>query len=137
MSDKTFDPNDPRLTAFVLGELNDAERLEFAQQIDRCPKTRTAVDEIRETVGELTDALAQETTPALTEAQRTAITTTDPLAASQPTNQTTTTRRRHRDSITAILAGLTVVAAAVFLLILPPFHKKSPNDANSALLTSD
>ena len=40
----TFDPNDPRLTAYVLGELEPAERAEVEAMLNDSPGASQAVD---------------------------------------------------------------------------------------------
>ena len=56
----TCDPNDPRLTAFVLGELDPAERAAVETMLGESAECRQAVDEIRMTVGWLTSQLHDE-----------------------------------------------------------------------------
>ncbi len=55
----TFDPNDPRLTAFALGELAEAERTEFEQLCETDPEVDRQVREI-ERVGTLLNAALQD-----------------------------------------------------------------------------
>ena len=50
--------DDPRLTAFVLGELDANEASQIQDAIDASPKLQTFVEEIRETVGMLHDQYA-------------------------------------------------------------------------------
>ena len=45
-----IDTNDPKLTAYVLGELLDGERAEVEAELEQSAELRRAVDEIRETV---------------------------------------------------------------------------------------
>jgi Ca-activated chloride channel family protein len=56
----TLDPNDPRLTAFVLGELDPADCEEVESLLKESDEDRRAVDEIRLTVGWLTRELRLE-----------------------------------------------------------------------------
>ena len=56
----TFDPNDPRLTAFVLGELDPDESAAVETMLGESAECRQAVEEIRQTVGWLTSRLHQE-----------------------------------------------------------------------------
>src|SRR5579883_2346072 len=56
----TFDPNDPRLTAYVLDETDPVERLEIEAMLADSPEGRQAVEEIRRTVGWLTEQLREE-----------------------------------------------------------------------------
>ena len=63
MNDKIDDndfSDDPKLTAFVLGELSVEESAEVERAIDRSPELATAVAEIRATVGTLQDMFAGE-----------------------------------------------------------------------------
>ena len=56
----TFDPNDPRLTAYVLGELDPSERPTIEAMLETSPEGRQAVEEIRRTIGWLTEHLREE-----------------------------------------------------------------------------
>ena len=56
----TFDPNDPRLTAYALGELHGDELAEFEQLLAESSAARDAFAEIRETTGWLRSELAAE-----------------------------------------------------------------------------
>lgn len=56
----TFDPNDPRLTTYVLGELDPAEFSEIEALLQSSADARQAVDEIRRTVGWLSDEFHRE-----------------------------------------------------------------------------
>ena len=53
----TCDPDDPRLTAFVLGELEPTEHAAIETMLGESADCRQAVDEIRLTVGWLTSQL--------------------------------------------------------------------------------
>lgn len=55
-----FNQDDPRLTAYALGEMEPAERAEFEQWLQQHPEARKAVDEIRATATLLGDVLAEE-----------------------------------------------------------------------------
>src|SRR5262245_33806432 len=56
----TFDPNDPRLTAYLLGELDPADRAEIESMLEDSPEGRQAAEEIRLTVGWLSEQLHAE-----------------------------------------------------------------------------
>ncbi len=56
----TCDPNDPRLTAFVLGELDSAEHAAVETMLGESADCRQTVEEIRMTVGWLTSRLHDE-----------------------------------------------------------------------------
>ena len=56
----TFDPDDPSLTAYALGELDPSEHAAIETMIDECPECRQAVEEIRKTVAMLSQQLKEE-----------------------------------------------------------------------------
>ncbi len=55
-----FDPNDPRLTAYALGELDPLEQDELHQLLDESEEARNSVAEIRQTAAWLADELRRE-----------------------------------------------------------------------------
>ncbi len=69
----TINPDDPKLTAYVLGELDEKERAEVEAQLAGSAELRRAVDEIRKTTELLTKELESEPAIALSAAQRLAI----------------------------------------------------------------
>ena len=58
-----LDPDDPRLTAYALGELEGAEAAQVAAAVAADPSLQTVVEEIHATAGRLTDALEAEPVP--------------------------------------------------------------------------
>jgi Ca-activated chloride channel family protein len=68
-----IDQNDPRLTAYALGELPEAERAEFEARLAQDPAARQLVDELRAAAETYSDALLAEPAPALLPEQRAAI----------------------------------------------------------------
>lgn len=58
-----LDPNDPRLTAYALGELDEQERATIDAQLTDNESARRTVDEIRQTAGVLTKELQAEECP--------------------------------------------------------------------------
>ena len=68
-----IDPNDPRLTAYVLGELDAAEREAIEKQLAECEKSREYVEQLRATTQMLAKELAGEPAPALSVEQRQAV----------------------------------------------------------------
>jgi len=66
----TIDLNDPRLTAYALGELNETERREVEAALAESPGARAAVAEIRETAESLSSALRSEPMPRLAALER-------------------------------------------------------------------
>ena len=69
----TMQPDDPKLTAYALGELDDNEWDEVDTQVRKSEVLRQAVDEIRATADRLTDELASEPPLTMTDAQREAV----------------------------------------------------------------
>ncbi|TWU42450.1 YfbK domain-containing protein [Novipirellula artificiosorum] len=57
--------NDPRITAYVLGELDEAERTSFEQEVESTPALADAIAEARELTGKLGTLYAAESTPPL------------------------------------------------------------------------
>src|SRR5262245_26014528 len=73
MSDTELQADDPRVTAYALGELDPTERATVERLLADSPEAQNAVREIRELAGLLATELQHEPAPALTVAQRTAI----------------------------------------------------------------
>jgi secreted protein with Ig-like and vWFA domain len=69
MNDTNFSltPDDPRLTAFALGELEGDERAHVAAAIAGNPALQSVVDDIRATAAQLESVLAAESAPAQSE----------------------------------------------------------------------
>jgi Ca-activated chloride channel family protein len=65
-----YDPDDPRLTAFVLGELDEDERAVTEALLKESVEARKAVEEIRSTVSALKGELDRENAPQLAPDQR-------------------------------------------------------------------
>ena len=80
-----FDPDDTRLTAFALGELDDADRAAVEAEIADCAESRKYIEEVRETARLLTEQFHAEPAPGLTPEQRRAIEVVlEPAAAVLP-----------------------------------------------------
>jgi hypothetical protein len=63
MMQNTILPDDPRLTAYALDEMEPVERAEFEKQLQQDAAARRTVAEIRATIASLSDALADEALP--------------------------------------------------------------------------
>lgn len=119
-----FDLNDPRLTAFALGELPESERLAVEQWLEESAEARAALVEIQETIGLVKVELAAEPAPALTTSQRQAIeaqlVTSQPEVSSQVVT-VTTVRSDDRVSLSWrwLSLGLTAAALVGIALVLP------------------
>ena len=68
-----LDDNDPKLTAFVLGELDAAARADVEKELENSPDLRRAVEAIRDTCDRIAAGLKAEPTPELDAEQHRAI----------------------------------------------------------------
>ncbi|MGD2109132.1 MAG: von Willebrand factor type A domain-containing protein [Phycisphaerae bacterium] len=107
-----IDPNNPKLTAFALGELDERERAEIEVQIEQSAELRQAVDEIRSTAELLTKELRAEPVVTLSPDQRHTI---DAKAASL--NGRASRTPTVRPSLVRVLR-LPLAAAAALLLVV-------------------
>jgi Ca-activated chloride channel family protein len=114
MNEAEILPDDPKLTAYALGELDPADRAAIEAALRRDPALRRAVDEIRTAATRLQAAFAAETTP-------------EPVAPvlSTPKTPASAFDRRHRRSWTRTLLGFPQfyyvfggLAAACFAVIV-------------------
>jgi Ca-activated chloride channel family protein len=95
----SFDPNDPRITAYVFGELDAEQRAVFESELNQSPDLRREVGDTQDVLQRLSRELQAEPTLALSDAQRASLahqiqgtdcdtnkgppSTTDPAAGSQ------------------------------------------------------
>ncbi|MGE0377934.1 MAG: von Willebrand factor type A domain-containing protein [Planctomycetaceae bacterium] len=123
-------PDDPVLTAYVLGELPDGDRAAVEAHLTSSPESRRAVEELQGLSAQLFEALQFEPAPALTDAQRQAIRAaainTSPRVATRGhlggEQRVRDERSRKRAAMAALLAVVTVSAAVVAVIALPPTH---------------
>jgi len=104
-----IDINDPRITAFALGELKGDDAIEIARAVQSDERIREAVDEMRETSFVLLKSLGGGEAPMLTSSQREAIRRAGPVI---------TDIASARDSVwkKPLLAGVGVAAAIALAL---------------------
>ena len=111
-----LESNDPILTAFALGELDDARRAEVDSHLQSSPALRAEIQDIRELVAQLTIELQKEPQPGLAQLQRIAI--------------ESESRRIHRQARRIPWTGLAVAACLVASIgAYLYFHRASPLDA--------
>ena len=79
-----IDPEDPRLTAYALGELEDDEKTDLERLLSDSEEGRRVVGEIRETARLLADTLGEEIAPGLSARQWKAIEQEIPAPVSIP-----------------------------------------------------
>jgi hypothetical protein len=94
--------DDPRLTAYALGELSESERREIERELARSPELRSALEEIRATAAKLAEEFAGETTA------QTFLDATAVIARANDNRKIVSLSRR-----AASIAALAAVAAAV------------------------
>jgi anti-sigma factor RsiW len=116
----SIEPNDPRLTAYALGELPADEVEAFEALLAEHPEAQAEVDAIRGLADELTEELAKDAPSALDPDTRKAIEEGRPLARVVPlvaTPMQPTAKRRSA----AVWAGplMLVAAAAAGVNIIP------------------
>ena len=128
----TLDPNDPKLTAYALGELDDAERAAVEKALDDSPALREAVEEIRRTADLLAEHLQSEPAPALTPEQRQAVLREPDKPPMVAATSKPRTRRRFPLALTAAVCALLAVGAAAW--ILPTIWGDRPTGDRLALL---
>ena len=103
-----MDNNDPRLTAYVLGELDESERTEIEALVASDPELAKQVDAIRETTDFLQRELSEQPVPGLSDIQRKRI----ERAAAAPGK-----RRRWVVPVTAIATVGGAVAAGLLFMV--------------------
>lgn len=111
--------DDPRLTAYVLGELDDNERAEIEAALAASPELQAEVDSIRQAAALFDDSFRSEEAPALTKELREAIelqcsTASVELADHSMSPKASFLRRHVVGIVTTSLAGL-----ILFVLFLP------------------
>ena len=113
----TCDPNDPRLTAFVLGELDPSEHADVETMLGESADCRQAVEEIRLTVGWLTSRLHDE----IKSHAQPANLNHPPLVASLPVTDGARAPWWHRNRFRflGIAASLLLFAPVAYLALVP------------------
>lgn len=99
--------NDPRLTAYALGELSPEETREFEMELQKDPKAQKEVEEIKQTAALMKDGLTQEETMNL-----------DPEKLSE-LNEQTVEKKGFLDFLRNkyVMAGLPALAASVLIVL--------------------
>lgn len=129
--------DDPRITAWLLGELTEAERASFEREIAASPDLAAAVDEFRRLIGEVSTALDAETPvgQTLSSSERSALLSAcDPpaVAVSILTRKDASRSPASRRGWSAMTpVALALVAAAAILLQIGPAPVDSRLIANN------
>jgi Ca-activated chloride channel homolog len=125
MSTPRINPNDPKWTAYVLGELDEAERAAVERVLDASDEARALVHDLKSVSVAIEGALASEVPQLLTPAQRAAVRT----AASEASGPRWLTPMPigWRWGFGAVAAVL--IAAAVVAVIRVPPQPQEPSSA--------
>ena len=107
MGTPRLNPNDPKWTAYVLGELDEADVQTVERLLEASPEARALIEELRSATNAIEEALAAESTPLLTTAQRAAIR----READAQTSRWFVTPMRWGWAAAAIAAGLVIAVA--------------------------
>jgi Ca-activated chloride channel family protein len=137
MTNPSFNPDDPRLTALVLGELDSVDRAIVEQLLSASPEARAFVDDLQNTIGVLRDELSSEPAPALTDEQRTALqvaATTAETDAGRSQRLSAAAGRSRR----ALLSGTaaTIAALGIVVAALPQFARHRQLDSAGVVAAS-
>ena len=108
-----FSPDDPRLSAYLLGEMSAAEKSAFESELEAHPEARTLLEELGETSSLLKSALEQEPAPALSAAQRSQILSAAATAPSPVSKENPIMKRSHRLTTWGIIAAVSALSVAV------------------------
>ena len=131
----TDEINDPKLTAYALGELDGAELAEVEALLESSPAARAAVDEIRAAADVLTRELAAEPGAALTVGQRETIQAAATGAASSADSAAAATLvvRRLWWKPYAIAASILVLVGVPTVWMLMPSLSRAREMAKSSV----
>lgn len=118
MTTPTFNPQEDRLTAYALGELNEAERAEFEALLSANPDWQREVAELQDLADKLRSDLAMESKPSLTAEQHQTLLQqagAQPVATPASTPDVARSKRIRRWAIIGaeVAAGLVVAAGII------------------------
>lgn len=118
MTTPTFNPQEDRLTAYALGELNEAERAEFEALLSANPEWQSEVSELQDLADKLRSDLAMESKPSLTAEQHQTLLKqagAQPVATPASTPDVARSKRIRRWAIIGgeVAAGLVVAAGII------------------------
>ena len=115
--------NDPRITAFALGELKGDDAIEIARAVQSDARIREAVDDVRNTSFLLMESLSGGEASMLTSAQRRAIRSASPVITKSESADESVWKK-------PLLIGVSVAAALSFVLYIaddrPVIHDSNP-----------
>ncbi len=118
----SFDPNDPRITAYIFSELDDQQRATFESELDQSEELRDAVQQTRAALEQLSSELQSEVQPVMSDAQRQNISQeiqrvsasdTKPRPTADVSVQGSATSSRRKWAVLAVLAASLLVVCGV------------------------
>ena len=109
-----FDADDPRLTAFALGELDPEEAAPIERALSESPSLQREIDQIRAMAGSLRAQLSVEASPRLTPAQRETIAQEPRSVLNSPLIFRSTSRWIAAGAALAACIALAITAAIMF-----------------------
>ena len=109
-----FDADDPRLTAFALGELDPDEAAPIERALSESPSLQREIDQIRAMAGSLRAQLSVEASPRLTPAQRETIAQEPKSVLNSPLIFRRTSRWIAAGAALAACVALAITAAIMF-----------------------
>jgi Ca-activated chloride channel family protein len=116
MNTHKISPDDPRLTAFALNEMDPAERAEFARMLEEDTAAQAAVDEIRTTAQMLGTALETEPVP-----------TPTPVTTPVPADEYATPKRGKILRFPQLYFVVSGLAAACFAVMFAVWSQTRPH----------
>lgn len=131
----TFNTNDDRLTAYALGELDEASRTEFESELSNSPELQHELSELQSLAGMLRSELAMEAKPSLTSEQHLALLAqavrSTPVVIA-PSVATPRSKHRWEILVPGIALGLVIaVGAATYS------YQKHPLELNEQILAEN
>lgn len=117
----TLHADDPRLTAYALGELTDEERAEFERELAASPEAERELAEIRETIALVRRELAAEPVPVIAAAASKTI-AGDAIVVDDAPRITQAELPKRRSRAFAYVAAAVLLAATGIALTLPAVY---------------
>jgi Ca-activated chloride channel homolog len=111
-----FDPDDARLTAYALGEIDGQERAQIEALLAESSEARAFVEGVRETAAVLEQELALESAPRLSNEQRERIERQLPQRPVPEARSHESRKRRWPRRIAALCVGVSIAAGLLFAL---------------------
>ena len=129
--------DDPRLTAYVLGELDESARQEVESELEQSAMLREEVEAIRQTTALLNDSLQSEPCPALTSQQRAEIQDESADSKVVLSERATGGPRRNRWRYAAAIGTSLALVSILCALTFSHFNLFGPSPRRAAMQAVD